>query len=55
MQMQVVQDIHRQVEEASGGYKLSLENVLQVGFNLFRKAPGEFIVFSIIGIFVYNT
>ncbi len=54
MKMQVVQDIHRQVEEASGGYRLSLENVLQVGFNLFRKAPAEFIIFSVIGIFVFS-
>lgn len=52
--MQVVQDVRMQVEEASGGYRLSLENVLQVGFNLFRKAPGEFIVFSILGIFVFS-
>lgn len=54
MHMQVVQDVRMQVEEASGGYRLSLENVLQVGFNLFRKAPGEFIVFSILGIFVFS-
>ena len=52
--MELVQDIHRQVDEASGGYKLSLENVLQVGFNLFRKAPAEFIVFSILGIIVFS-
>jgi uncharacterized membrane protein len=54
MHMQVVEDIHAQVEEASMGYKLSLENVLQVGFNLFRKAPAEFIVFSILGIIVFS-
>jgi uncharacterized membrane protein len=52
--MELVHDIHRQVDESSGGYKLSLENVLQVGFNLFRKAPAEFIVFSILGIFVFS-
>ena len=54
MLMQLVQDVRMQVEEASGGFKLSLENVLQVGFNLFRKAPGEFIAFSILGIFVFS-
>jgi len=54
MNMQVLQDVHRQVDEASGGYRLSLENILQVGFNLFRKAPAEFIVFSILGIFVFS-
>jgi len=54
MHMQVVQDVRRQVEEASGGYRLSLENILQGGFNLFRKAPGEFIVFSILGVLVFS-
>ena len=52
--MQVIQDVRMKVEEASGGFMLSLENVLQVGFNLFRKAPGEFIAFSILGIFVFS-
>lgn len=54
MHMQVIHDVQGQVDQASGGYKLSLENVLQVGFNLFRKAPAEFIVFSILGIFVFS-
>ena len=54
MQMQVIQDVQKQVEEASAGYTLSLENVLQGGFNLFRKAPAEFMVFSILGIFVFS-
>jgi len=46
--MQVIFDHHRKVEEASGGYRLSIENVLQVGFNLFRKSPGIFIIYGVI-------
>ncbi len=52
--MQVIQDIHGQVEEASRGHRLSLESVLQVGFNLFRKAPAEFMVFSVFGLIVFS-
>lgn len=48
--MEVLFDIHRKVDDASSGYRLSIENVLQVGFNLFRKSPGVFIIYSIIGI-----
>jgi len=36
------------VEHASEGYRLSIENVLQVGFNLFRKSPGIFIIYGVI-------
>jgi len=48
--MQVIFDIQRKVDDASAGYRLSIENVLQVGFNLFRKSPGIFIIYSILGI-----
>jgi hypothetical protein len=52
--MQVIQDIQKQAEEASKGFRLSLENVLQVGFNIFRKAPAEFMVFSVFGLLVFS-
>jgi len=52
--MEVIQDVQRLVERASDGYKLSLENVLQVGFNLFRSATAEFIVFSLFGVLVFS-
>jgi len=52
--MEVIQDIHRQVNQASGGYTLSLESVLQGGFNLFRKAPAELIAFSLFGVLVFS-
>jgi hypothetical protein len=54
MLMEVVQEIQRKVDDASGGYNLSLENLLQLGFNLFRKAPAEFIVFSMFGVLVFS-
>jgi len=52
--MQVIQDIHEQVEKASSGFRLSVENLLQVGFNIFRKAPAEFMVFSVFGLLVFS-
>ena len=52
--MEIVSDIHKQVEEASSGFRLSLESTLQVGFNLLRKAPAEFIIFSILGVVVFS-
>ena len=48
--MQLIIDIEKKVEKASTGYKLSIENVLQIGFNLFRKSPGIFIIYSVIGV-----
>lgn len=48
--MEVIFDIQRKVDDASAGFRLSIENVLQVGFNLFRKSPGVFIIYSLIGI-----
>jgi uncharacterized membrane protein len=52
--METVSDIHKQVEEASSGFRLSMESTLQVGFNLLRKAPAEFIIFSILGVVVFS-
>jgi len=52
--MEVVSNIDRQVEEASKGFSLSIESTLQVGFNLFRKAPSEFIVFSVLGALIFS-
>jgi len=46
--MQEVNGIGRKVENASMGFTISIENVLQVGFNLFRKSPGIFIIYSIV-------
>ena len=48
--MQVIFDIEQKVDDASTGYRISIENVFQVGFNLFRKSPGIFIIYSIVGI-----
>lgn len=52
--MEIVFDIEKQVEEASSGFRLSLENVLQVGFNLMRKAPAAFIMFSVLALLVFS-
>jgi uncharacterized membrane protein len=52
--MHAVQDIQDQVENASSGYRLSIESTLQVGFNIFRKAPSEFIVFSVLGAIILS-
>ena len=52
--MEAFQDVHGQVDQASGGYTLSLENILQGGFNLFRKAPAELIAFSLFGVLVFS-
>jgi uncharacterized membrane protein len=46
--LEVFNDIERKVEQASSGFSLSIENILQVGFNQFRKAPGIFILYSIV-------
>ena len=47
--MQVIFDIQNKVDSASKGFRLSIENVLQLGFNLFRKSPVVFIIYGIIG------
>lgn len=46
--MQVMVDIEKRVDDAASGYKLSIENVLQQGLNLFRKEPAAFIIYSVI-------
>jgi len=52
--MEVVDYPNQGAEEASSGYRLSYESTLQVGFNLFRKAPAEFIMFSLLGLLVFS-
>jgi len=52
--MEVVTDIDKRIEGASSGYRLSIESTLQVGFNLLRKAPSEFIVFSVLGAIILS-
>jgi uncharacterized membrane protein len=52
--MEVISDIDKRVEGASSGYRLSIESTLQVGFNLLRKAPSEFIVFSVLGAIIFS-
>lgn len=42
--------IYQRVEKLSEGYSISIESTLQMGFNHLRKAPGIFIIFSLIGI-----
>jgi len=46
--MQVIFDLEKKVEAAASGYRLSIENVLQQGLNLFRKEPAVFIIYSVI-------
>jgi len=45
-------DIHEKVNAAAGGFNLSIENLLQQGFNIFRKAPAEFILYTILVLLV---
>ena len=52
--MELIIDIEKQVKEASSGFRLSMESTLQVGFNLLRKAPAEFIFFSVLGVAVFS-
>jgi uncharacterized membrane protein len=52
--MELVFDAEKRSEEASSGYRLSYESTLQLGFNLFRKAPAEFIMFSLLGFIVFS-
>ncbi len=42
--------IYQSVENLSQGYRISIESALQMGFNHLRKAPGIFIVYSLIGL-----
>ncbi len=52
--MKVILDIDQRVSRASEGFTLSVENVLQVGFNLFRKSPAIFILYGLIGLLVFS-
>lgn len=52
--MEVIFDIDEKVTEASKGYRLSIESTLQIGFNLFRRAPAEFITFSVFAIIIFS-
>jgi len=52
--MEVIFSMDEKVEEASNGYRLSIESTLQLGFNIFRKAPAEFIIFSILGVIIFS-
>ena len=52
--MEIVHDIDKRAEEASAGFRLSIESTLQVGFNLFRKAPAEFIISSLLGLLIFS-
>jgi len=52
--MQVIFDIEKRVYNSSEGFNLAIENVLQVGFNIFRKAPAPFIIYSILSLFVFS-
>lgn len=52
--MEVEFNIEEQVKQASSGYRLSIESTLQVGFNLLRQAPSEFIVFSVLGVLIFS-
>lgn len=47
-------NIEEQAQKASSGYRLSIESTLQMGFNLLRQAPSEFIVFSVLGVIIFS-
>ena len=52
--MQLLTDIRDRVEEASRGYTLSVENLMQVGFNIFRRSPGIFILYGMVTLVVIS-
>ncbi|MDF1576184.1 MAG: hypothetical protein P1P86_13430 [Bacteroidales bacterium] len=52
--MEVEFNIEDQVKATSAGFSLSIESTLQVGFNILRKAPSEFIVFSVLGAIIFS-
>jgi uncharacterized membrane protein len=43
-----VNDINTSVDQASMGFKLSIESCLQQGFNLFRQGPGLFFIYTMV-------
>jgi uncharacterized membrane protein len=52
--MQLLNDIESNVQEAARGYSLSIENVLQIGFNLFRANPGICIIYGAITLVILS-
>lgn len=52
--MQVVVDIAQKVDGVASGFSLSIENLLQRGFNLFRRSPGIFIIYGVVGLFALS-
>ena len=52
--MQLLADIEERVQEAAKGYSISIENVLQIGFNLFRLYPGIHILYGAITLFILS-
>jgi len=52
--MQLQTDIGDRVDQAARGYHLSIENLLQVGFNIFRSSPGPFVLYSFIAAVVIS-
>lgn len=52
--MQLIFNIEEKVDRASAGYTISIENVLQLGFNLIRRSPGIFIIYGLIGLLVFS-
>lgn len=46
--MERIDDIYGKVDRAAGGFSISLENVLQTGFNHFRKIPGAYMIYSLV-------
>ena len=47
-------DLQTRVDEASRGYQLSVENILQRAFEMFRKAPAGFIIAGIVFLLAYS-
>lgn len=52
--MEKIDDIYKKVDEASAGFSISIESVLQTGFNHFRRSPGIFILYTIIFLIVMS-
>lgn len=47
-------DISIKVDRAASGFNISIESALQMGFNHFRKAPGLFILYTIIYLLAFS-
>ncbi len=46
--MEIVDNYKERVNNASEGFTISIENLLQRGFNIFRQDPGNFILYGIL-------